>query len=150
MRKLVATDGENNQSDLRSERVKLPKRQWISMKTFPCNSKFEVSLLINFSIAGEELKVKKGNNENSVGENTQRSFIFEAITTFSMYFLVIATFSKVLTCTHVFRQISQVMSKKKKKQEFQHFPAVPLPGLVMNKNYPAPHSFSPCKAYNCT
>ena len=115
MRKLVATDGENNQSDLRSERVKLPKRQWISMKTFPCNSKFEVSLLINFSIAGEELKVKKGNNENSVGENTQRSFIFEAITTFSMYFLVIATFSKVLTCTHVFRQISQVMSKKKKK-----------------------------------
>ena len=115
MRKLVATDGENNQSDLRSERVKLPKRQWISMKTFPCNSKFEVSLLINFSIAGEELKVKKGNNENSVGENTQRSFIFEAIPTFSMYFLVIATFSKVLTCTHVFRQISQVMSKKKKK-----------------------------------
>ena len=44
----------------------------------------------------------------------QRSFIFEAITTFSMYFLVIAAFSKVLTCTHVFRQISQVMSKKKK------------------------------------
>ena len=31
-----------------------------------------------------------------------------------MYFLVIAAFSKVLTCTHVFRQISQVMSKKKK------------------------------------
>ena len=68
MRKLVATDGENNQSDLRSERVKLPKRQWISTKTFPCISKFEVSLLINFSIAGEELEVKKGNNENSVGE----------------------------------------------------------------------------------
>ena len=116
MRKLVATDGENNQSDLRSERVKLPKRQWISMKTFPCISKFEVSLLINFSFAGEELEVKKGNNENSVGENTQRPFIFEAITTFSMYFLVIAAFSKVLTCTHVFRQISQVMSKKKKKK----------------------------------
>ena len=94
--------------------------------------------------------MRKGNNENSVGENMQRSFIFEAITTFSMYFLVIATFSKVLTCTHVFRQISQVMSKKKKKQEFRHFPAVPLPGLVMNKNYPTPHSFSPCKAYNCT
>lgn len=57
-----------------------------------------------------------------------------------MYFLVIAAFSKVLTCTHVFRQISQVMSKKKKKkkQEFRHFPAVPLPGLVMNKNYPTP------------
>ena len=71
--------------------------------------------MINFSFAGEELEVKKGNNENSVGENTQRSFIFEAITTFSMYFLVIAAFSKVLTCTHVFRQISQVMSKKKKK-----------------------------------
>lgn len=85
------------------------------MKTFPCISKFEVSLLINFSFAGEELKVKKGNNENSVGENTQRSFIFEAITTFSMYFLVIAAFSKVLTCTHVFRQISQVMSKKKNR-----------------------------------
>ena len=150
MRKLVATDGENNQSDLRSERVKLPKRQWISMKTFPCISKFEVSLLINFSSAGEELKVKKGNNENSVGENTQRSFIFEAITTFSMYFLVIAAFSKVLTCTHVFRQISQVMSKKK-KQEFRHFPAVPPPGLVMNKNYPTPpHPSSLCKAYNCT
>ena len=59
--------------------------------------------------------MKKGNNENSVGENTQRSFIFEAITTFSMYFLVIAAFSKVLTCTHVFRQISQVMSKKKNR-----------------------------------
>ena len=93
--------------------------------------------MINFSFAGEELEVKKGNNENSVGENTQRSFIFEAITTFSMYFLVIAAFSKVLTCTHVFRQISQVMSKKK-KQEFRHFPAVPPPGLVMNKNYPTP------------
>ena len=90
--------------------------------------------MINFSFAGEELKVKKGNNENSVGENTQRSFIFEAITTFSMYFLVIAAFSKVLTCTHVFRQISQVMGKKKKKkQEFRYFPAVPLPGLVMKK-----------------
>ena len=83
--------------------------------------------MINFSFAGEELEVKKGNNENSVGENTQRSFIFEAITTFSMYFLVIAAFSKVLTCTHVFRQISQVMSKKK-NQEFRHFPAVPPPG----------------------
>ena len=71
--------------------------------------------MINFSFAGEELEVKKGNNENSVGENTQRSFIFEAITTFSMYFLVIAAFSKVLTCTHVFRQISQVMSKKKNR-----------------------------------
>ena len=70
--------------------------------------------------------MRKGNNENSVGENMQRSFIFEAITTFSMYFLVIAAFSKVLTCTHVFRQISQVMSKKK-KQEFRHFPAVPPP-----------------------
>lgn len=68
----------------------------------------------------------------------QRSFIFEAITTFSMYFLVIAAFSKVLTCTHVFRQISQVMSKKK-NQELRHFPAVPPPpGLVMNKNYPTP------------
>lgn len=90
--------------------------------------------MINFSSAGEELKVKKGNNENSVGENTQRSFIFEAITTFSMNFLVIAAFSKVLTCTHVFRQISQVMGKKKKKkQEFRYFPAVPLPGLVMKK-----------------
>ena len=119
------------------------------MERFPCISKFEVSLFINFSLAGEELEVKKGNNENSVGENTQRSFIFEAITTFSMYFLVIATFSKVLTCTHVFRQISQVMSKKK-KQEFRHFPAVPLPGLVMNKNYPTPHPSSLCKAYNCT
>ena len=73
--------------------------------------------MINFSFAGEELEVKKGNNENSVGENTQRSFIFEAITTFSMYFLVIAAFSKVLTCTHVFRQISQVMGKKKKKKK---------------------------------
>ena len=138
MRKLVATDGENNQSDLRSERVKLPKRQWISMKTFPCISKFEVSLLINFSLAGEELKVKKGNNENSVGENTQRSFIFEAITTFSMYFLVIAAFSKVLTCTHVFRQISQVMSKKK-----TGIPALPCgtpPGLVMKKKLPYPPS----------
>lgn len=93
--------------------------------------------MINFSFEGEELEVKKGNNENSVGENTQRSFIFEAITTFSMYFLVIAAFSKVLTCTHVFRQISQVMSKKK-NQEFRHFPAVPPPGLVMNKNYPTP------------
>lgn len=81
--------------------------------------------------------MKKGNNENSVGENTQRSFIFEAITTFSMYFLVIAAFSKVLTCTHVFRQISQVMSKKKKTG----IPALPCgtpPGLVMNKNYPTP------------
>ena len=93
--------------------------------------------MINFSFAGEELEVKKGNNENSVGENTQRSFIFEAITTFSMYFLVIAAFSKVLTCTHVFRQISQVMSKKKKTG----IPALPCgtpPGLVMNKNYPTP------------
>ena len=71
--------------------------------------------MINFSFAGEELEVRKGNNENSVGENMQRSFIFEAITTFSMYFLVIAAFSKVLTCTHVFRQISQVMSKKKNR-----------------------------------
>ena len=85
--------------------------------------------MINFSFAGEELEVRKGNNENSVGENMQRSFIFEAITTFSMYFLVIAAFSKVLTCTHVFRQISQVMSKKK-KQEFRHFPAVPPPPPV--------------------
>ena len=85
--------------------------------------------MINFSFAGEELEVRKGNNENSVGENMQRSFIFEAITTFSMYFLVIAAFSKVLTCTHVFRQISQVMSKKK-KQEFRHFPAVPPPPRV--------------------
>ena len=51
-----------------------------------------MSLLINFSFAGEELEVRKGNNENSVGENMQRSFIFEAITTFSMYFLVIAAF----------------------------------------------------------
>lgn len=71
--------------------------------------------MINFSFAGEELEVRKGNNENSVGENMQRSFIFEAITTFSMYVLVIAAFSKVLTCTHVFRQISQVMSKKKNR-----------------------------------
>ena len=79
--------------------------------------------------------MRKGNNENSVGENMQRSFIFEAITTFSMYFLVIAAFSKVLTCTHVFRQISQVMSKKK-KQEFRHFPAVPPPRVSYEQKLP--------------
>ena len=142
MRKLVATDGENNQSDLKSERVKLPKRQWISTKTFPCISKFEVSLLINFSIAGEELEVKKGNNENSEGENTQRSFIFEAITTFSMYFLVIAAFSKVLTCTHVFRQISQVMGKKKTKKK-TGIPVLPCstpPWVSYEKKLPYPPS----------
>ena len=83
--------------------------------------------------------MKKGNSENSVGENTQRSFIFEAITTFSMYFLVIAAFSKVLTCTHVFRQISQVMGKKKKKKT--GIPVLPCstpPWVSYEKKLPYP------------
>ena len=97
--------------------------------------------------------MKKGNNENSVGENTQRSFIFEAITTFSMYFLVIAAFSKVLTCTHVFRQISQVMGKKKKNKKKTGIPVLPCstpPWVSYEKKLPYPHPSSVCKAYNCT